>query len=170
MAVARSQVVDLVKASLEQSDVALVELDGMAVEDLAAVQAIASAVTAAARRVESEAKTRMVPQLGKGGWARLGATVWRVVPDRKWKVRPERHTEFFAWVESSGATRRVFNPDTARIGALRQLLEGHVDTETGEVGMGVFVDETEGELAVQVMPVDRAPKFIQDGLEGVYPR
>lgn len=63
-----------------------------------------------------------------------------------------------------------FTVSNARITALRELFTDYVDTETGEMGLGVFVEETEGETTLKVFPVDKAPKFIQSAQEGVYPK
>lgn len=150
----------------------LADLDSMAVEELADVVAVAQLYQSAAGRVIDQAKARMIPLLGKRGWAKLGALVYRVGPHRSWRLRSEREPEFWEQVETRGLARRLFSPGSARIGGLREVFADYLDPETGEVGLSVLIEETDGEVAVTVSPSDlaRLPKFMREADDGVYPR
>lgn len=124
----------------------------------------------AIRLLQVKALEAMQPHLGTKGFVRYGNRVYRAAPDNTIKVKPEAAGEFWELVAKTGYARRLFNPNDHRITGLRELAEGWVDQDTGEVGWAPFaerfLDVTEGEVKVTEMPADKAPKFIQAVPEG----
>lgn len=129
-----------------------------------------SLISRAVRFLQESARSRFVDHLGTRGFVRYGNRTYRAAPERKETLRADRRTEFYDTVEKAGMVAEIFPHYTARKTGLRTLAEGWVDVETGEVGWSAFLDHfydvEEGKVRVSEMPVDRAPKYIQQSPDG----
>lgn len=127
-------------------------------------------IAAAVRYLQARTLEAMQPHLGEKGFARFGEHVYRAAPDTTIKVRRDVEGEFFDLVVGAGLVRRMFNPNDHRITALRELAEGWVDPETGEVGWSAFaeryLDVTTGDVKVTELPRIKAPKYIAESEDG----
>jgi hypothetical protein len=140
------------------------------VEELDELRAFLAPIGQAVRLINALSLEGMQPSLGSRGFAKFGDRVYRAAPESKWKLREEKASEFWEWVNSEDAARRLFNPNSARITGLRDLGDHWHNRETGEVGFDAFEDyfmdvETDA-VKVTEMPASRAPGFIQKAGEG----
>jgi hypothetical protein len=107
---------------------------------------------------------------------RYGPTIVRVRPKYRLRARRESEGAIFDWIsdlaeyDGQNVYRRLFNLNGIRWAQLRTVVEGayqEVDIETGEVSRGWrafksrYLDESDGEVEVSVIPEDRAPAFLQ---------
>jgi hypothetical protein len=144
------------------------------VGELDELRAFLAPIGQAVRLIASKSLEGMQPSLGSRGFARFGERVYRAAPESKWKLREERASEFWEWVNSEDAARRLFNPNSARITGLRDLGDHWHNSETGEVGFAAFedyfMDVEVGAAKVTEMPASRAPKFIAASDDGAVVR
>jgi hypothetical protein len=107
---------------------------------------------------------------------RYGPTIVRVSP--KYDLRARRNSEgaVFDWIadlaeyDGENVWRRLFNLNGIRWAQLRTVVDAvwqEVDFETGEITRGWkefkrrYLDETEGDVEVRIIPEDKAPGFLQ---------
>jgi hypothetical protein len=144
------------------------------VEELDELRAFLAPIGQAVRLIAAKSLESMQSSLGTRGFARFADRVYRAAPESKWKLREERASEFWEWVNSEDAARRLFNPNSARITGLRDLGDHWHNRETGEVGFDAFedyfMDVEVGTVKVTEMPASRAPKFIAASDDGAVVR
>jgi hypothetical protein len=144
------------------------------VEELDELRAFLAPIGQAVRLIASLSLEGMQPSLGSRGFAKFGERVYRAAPESKWKLREEKASEFWEWINSEDAARRLFNPNSARITGLRDLGDHWHNRETGEVGFAAFedyfMDVEVGAVKVSEMPASRAPKFIAASDDGAVVR
>jgi hypothetical protein len=107
---------------------------------------------------------------------RYGPTIVRVRPKYDLKARRDSESAVFDWIadlaeyDGENVWRRLFNLNQIRWAQLRTVVEAKwvtVDFETGEIIRGwkafksMFLDESEGDIEVKVIPEDKAPLFLQ---------
>jgi hypothetical protein len=140
------------------------------VEELDELRAFLAPIGQAVRLIAALSLEGMQPSLGSRGFAKFGERVYRATPESKWKLREDKASEFWEWVNSEDAARRLFNPNSARITGLRDLGDHWHNRETGEVGFAAFedyfMDVERGAVKVSEMPLSRAPGFIQKADDG----
>ena len=128
-------------------------------------------------RVEAQIAALLREDTGTDTFSfRYGDWVVRVGPEYRIAPRPETQRQLFKWLQSYGDLQQLARFDSLRIGQVKQLADlmfREVDEDTGEVyegwaGMKArYFDESEGDTTkLTMMPLDRAPKFIQDLPEG----
>jgi hypothetical protein len=144
------------------------------VEELDELRAFLAPIGQAVRLIAAQSLEGMQPSLGSRGYAKFGERVYRAAPESKWKLREEKASEFWEWVNSEDAARRLFNPNSARITGLRDLGDHWHNRETGEVGFAAFedyfMDVEVGAVKVTEIPASRAPKFIASADDGAVVR
>jgi hypothetical protein len=110
---------------------------------------------------------------------RYGNNVVRIKPSYRVKLKPESNTQVMRFLQEHGDLVQLARFDALRIGQVKEVAGNYyrsVDPETGEVRQGWAAmtkdhfEAIEGEYEVAVMPVDRAPQFLQrlndgEGLE-----
>ncbi|GEM_PF-5865079 len=125
------------------------------VHQLVDLEAKLAAVAATVKALRSWAQTQAGRVLGDGGAVRVGETVWR-----RQRRKVERCIDpdgFFAWVRSDDGRKlvdRIINPNTVRRGSLPAAVR---DT---------FFDVEWAAPTVTAMPLDRAPKRLQQLADG----
>lgn len=124
--------------------------------------------------LQEAARARLVEHIGVRGFVRFGERTYRAGPDRKVTVKDDKASEFWEFVESKAAARRLFNPNGVRFGGLRELVEAdsYVDPETGEVGWSAFSERflnvEEGAVKVTEQPRTNkyVPKYVANAPDG----
>lgn len=106
---------------------------------------------------------------------RYGENVVRIKPSYKVVLRPDSINEVMGFLQEHGRLAQLARFDALRIGQVKEVAGNfyrNVDPETGEVrqGWAAMVDDhfeqIEGEHEVAVMPLERAPQFLQRLPEG----
>jgi hypothetical protein len=106
---------------------------------------------------------------------RYGDSVVRIKPSYSVKIKPESINEVMGFLQGHGELARLARFDALRIGQVKELAGDHyrvIDPETGEIRQGWSAmvedhfEQIEGEHEVAVMPLERAPQFLQRLPEG----
>lgn len=131
-----------------------------------------SLISRAVRFLQESARLRLVDHLGTRGFVRFGERTYRAAPKTDIKIKTAEQSDFWELVEKAGLARRLFNPNQARKGVLKELAEAYVDTATGEFGWDAFkerfLDITEGDVAITEQPRSSTyvPKYIANAPDG----
>ena len=106
---------------------------------------------------------------------RYGDSVVRIKPKYDVKIRPESNTQVMRFLQENGDLVQLARFDALRIGQVKEVAGNfyrNTDPETGEIRQGWAAmvadhfEAIEGEHEVAVMPVDKAPQFLQRLAEG----
>jgi hypothetical protein len=155
---------ELVETILEQVRVAqmvggydLVGDKPDSVGDLIEYERAADEVVKAAHAVRAALRHRLAAQLGTDGAARYGDIIYRVGRTVSWKVvDPHGLAE---WLGPDWAKVVRVSGDTLRRTGLRGLAQQR--GQDPAVVQDTFIVEERSDLDLQVMPADKAPKFLQ---------
>lgn len=106
---------------------------------------------------------------------RYGENVVRVKPKYEVKIKPESNVQVMRFLQEHGDLVQLARFDALRIGQVKETAGNFyraIDEETGEVRQGWAAmvadhfEQIEGDHEVAVMPLDRAPQFLQRLPEG----
>lgn len=106
---------------------------------------------------------------------RYGDTIVRIKPSYGVKIKPESNTQVMRFLQEHGDLVQLARFDALRIGQVKETAGNYyrkVDAATGEIrqGWAAMVEDhfetIEGEHEVAVIPIDRAPQFLQRLPEG----
>lgn len=139
-------------------------IDDYELSDLAGALSHASDLAAAVRQLQDLLKQEMASRIGQGHAYRTGDIIYRVSPKRKIRVEDPRGLAEFLGSDVA----KVFRLDGSnfRKRGLKEVAKSRdLEERTVRETFGIHTEESD-DLALQSMPAEKAPKFLQGLADG----